>query len=89
MTIQSARFSLLNNWENQSEVQQQLADVSIIFTGEEGCGYCIERRIDADHIQVVIWTSPDIMDMIMQDARFELIKKLEGWPEENIEIPEM
>lgn len=82
MAIQSARFILENNWDDQTEVQQQLSDASIIFTGEQGCGWCIEKRIDDNHIQVAIWTSPEIMEVVMSDPRLELVAKLEGWNDE-------
>ena len=84
MEIRSARFKLLNNWSDQQSVQAQMEDAKIIFQGE-GCGYSLEQRIDENHVPVCIYTTPEIMDIVMQDPRLELMQQLEGWPEPELE----
>ena len=89
--MKSAIFKIASRADDQEGIQQVLADAQIIFATDDegnpvdGCGWNEIRRVDEDYIEVGVKTTDDVMDTICQDPRLELVKQLEGWPEEIVE----
>jgi hypothetical protein len=91
--MKSAIFKIQSRADDAEGNSQFLQEAEIIFCrdpetgiGPDGYGWNIVRRLDDDYIELGITTDDAVMDMIMQDARFELVQKLDGWPEEDEQI---
>jgi len=79
-------FSRVSDTETNSQMIQELE--AVVFAKDEngngtpGTAWGIHKRIDDDYLEIGISTTDEVMDMILQDHRLELVKKLDGWPEE-------
>lgn len=80
--MKSALFKIPSRADDTDTASNLMQDAQVIFVnGIENCGWSETRRIDEDHIEVWIQTVDEVMDMLLQDPRIELVKKLQGWPE--------
>jgi len=85
--MKSALFKLASRADDQEGISQIMQEADIIFAMDEngnpteGCGWNETMRLDEDYIQIGVKTVDEVMDVLVQDPRLELIQKLEGWPE--------
>jgi hypothetical protein len=90
--MKSAIFKLESRADDQAGISQILQEADVIFARDEngvatdGCGWNEVRRVDEDYIEIAIKTTDEIMDMVCQDPRLELVQQLEGWPEPEPEV---
>jgi len=89
--MKSAIFKMASVAGNPEQLQEILAAADIIFAKDEdgnpidGCGWNIHDGADTDTTFVGVKTVDSVMDILCQDPRLELVKQLEGWPEEIVE----
>jgi hypothetical protein len=89
--MKSAVFKIPSRAEDTDANSQFIQEAEIIFCrdpetgiGPDGYGWNQVRRVDENYIEIGITTDGAVMDLIMQDPRFELVKKIHGWEDDSL-----